>query len=175
MPIMKGKIAKMGTKTLETKKGPMDKFWVLIQNDDRLFSGFGDIPEGWKEGIAVEFEYEKQEVEGIETDDDTGESRPIKRTYYNIRTPNKTEKQITKAIEPIKADLSEIKRVLTIPKIHVGISEKVPTTQYGNKEYSINLTINPDEINPNLIKGLMNMANTIIQERKKEDGLDKAG
>ncbi len=65
----------------------------------------------------------------------------------------------------------EIIKAQTRPKIHVGIEEKIPTVQYGNKTYTVNISDFVDNIHADDIKKLLNEANEAIKEQKRKDGL----
>ncbi len=70
--------------------------------------------------------------------------------------------------------IMEILKIQTRPKIHIGIEEKIPTVQYGNKTYTVNISDFIDEkITIEDIEHLFEMASEAIRRQKVKDGLIK--
>lgn len=166
MSTAEGVVVRAEERKVPIKRGTSDekvviKHFINLEGDDRTYSGWGDSP--FKEGEKVKFEYDK--VPGILSDGTAT-------TFYNIKPILKLEKS-KEEVKPEKSLMERLVELQTIPKINVGISEKVPTTQYGNKEYSLYVTINPENVNPEQIEKLMELLDSLIQKKKVEDGLTK--
>jgi len=65
----------------------------------------------------------------------------------------------------------ELIKLQTRPRIHIGIEEKIPTTRYGNKTYTVNLSLNVDNIDEKTIMDLFAIANVSIAKQKQKDGI----
>ena len=60
-------------------------------------------------------------------------------------------------------EIRELIKLQQMPKIHIGIEEKVPTTRYGNKTVSLNVSFYHD-VDKEKIKEVAKMLETIKKE-----------
>ena len=81
----------------------------------------------------------------------------------------------------MRMENEELIKMLTIPKIHVGInqeivSEKLRLGTYDKvltKTLSVNITINPNNMDSQAIRDLMNLADTEIKAKVEEWKFEK--
>jgi hypothetical protein len=110
------KIEKIFRNTVQTKKGPANKFTLMYKNYG--FTGWGKGSE-YKEGDIVEVEY-----------DENSKYQSDKYTYFNlIRKENKDKdilKEILEIVKKIEAKLNE--------KTDEKISEKISENENENPE-----------------------------------------
>lgn len=152
----KGKIAEIIPKTAKTRKGDRKKFNLKIEGDDKIYNGWNECP--WKVGDEIEFEYNTEEKEY--NDQDTGETK--KWTFHNI-----VQKK-----QGGSGNFDDIVKALTIPKIHVGMEQEVDTKiiECGTykkvlvKKVTINLSINPMEINAEEIDKVKKLARLALED-----------
>jgi len=154
MPQAKGKVIKTETKMIKTKFGDKDKTRISLE-DGIAYEVWGISP--WKEGEIAEFEYE----------DSTSSTGAV---YHNIKLPKRLGQAPTTAPSP---KFDELIKILAMPKVHVGITQEVvaEVIKAGSydkvltKTYSVNLTMNPENIDPQKIAALMDIAEAEIMVR----------
>jgi hypothetical protein len=66
----------------------------------------------------------------------------------------------------------ELIKLQNRPRVHVGIEELIPTVQFGNKKYSINISDSIESLTPEKLVDMMYMASECIKKQKVKDGLD---
>jgi hypothetical protein len=157
MPQARGKVVKIEVKNVNTKYGNKDKSNITLDNGV-TYAVWGISP--FVEGEIVEFEYE----------DSTSTTGVV---YHNIKLPKKPGQAPNFAPSATSAKFDELVKILAMPKVHVGITQEVvaEVIKAGSydkvltKTYSINLTANPEAIDPVKIAALMDIAEAEISMR----------
>ena len=70
-------------------------------------------------------------------------------------------------------EIKELIRLQQKPKIHIGVEEKIPTVQYGNKTYTINVSFHVDSVDKDAIISAIRKVNEVIKQSKIDDGIIK--
>ncbi len=67
--------------------------------------------------------------------------------------------------------MDELKELILLqqkPKLHIGVEEKIPTVQYGNKTITMNVSFHIDKVNKETIRQTLDVLNEIINEEKEK-------
>jgi len=148
----KGRVGKL--KAFKTSTGK-DKFSITLEGGIS-FTGWGVSP--YKEGDDVEFEFEDNQW----TDP---ESQEVK-TFHNIKQKGARPATINQP----NPKMDELVKILAMPKIHIGLTQEVASEiikagsydKVLTKTFTINLTVNPENIDPQKIAALMDIAEAEI-------------
>lgn len=86
------------------------------------------------------------------------------------------QEEMTKELRKIIAEettesIKELIRIQQRPKIHVGVEEKIPTVQYGNKTYTYNVSFYADKVTSEELTGAIEKVVKAIDKQKQSDGL----
>ena len=163
MPEAKGKIVSIESKVIKCKnrKGELEdrnKHTIKLENDDKYYGLFGDLP--YKKGEDVSFEYtiDKKEYE----DTETGEKKEY--TFYNIKQPSKTEQAVSKIIEP---KFNELIKILSMPHMTVSMEKTIQEQQFEPKKFAVHLKVPLQNIDPKVIKEVVDIVEAEIDARVK--------
>ncbi len=175
MPMTTGKIITIRNRelpftTADGTSGKKNKYWITLDNKETV-GGWSECP--FKEGDNVELVW----TEDTRTDKKTGEMV----TYKNI------VKEGSRIINPVpeqqsiidigerdvdivfadKIETSDILKKLVMPKIHVGLEDKL-CKDYNTKCYTISLSSN-EEISDTKIKEMFAICRKALTEQKELD------
>lgn len=149
MEKIKGKVESVEETTAKIRGEDRPKYVITLEGSDRKYSGWGKSP--YQKGQEAEIEYtiDKREYDGQEY------------TFYNIVSKKKGF-----------GNFGDIIKALTIPKIHIGMEQEVVTERVKAGTYdkiltrkvSVNLSINPLEINAEEIDRLKKLARLSLED-----------
>jgi len=158
----KGVIEEIKTTQRDIHGKLVDSHQIKLKDNAYRFSLLGSIPLEWKQGTEIEFDYEENKV--TNADDSVT-------VYRNIK--------ISRKGGGFGRNFDDILKALTIPKIHIGFQQEVmtrmvntgsperPFTKVLTRVISINVSVNPLEINADEIKKAANLARDALEAEIK--------
>ena len=149
-----GHIESLETMQATIKGQKMAKHWLTLKEIPSNFSILGALPEAWKIGEKVSFEYDtvtKENKDGSQS------------IYRNIKLPGR-------AWGGQGAQLAEIVKLLSMPKISVSYERTKQLAEYEPLKVSVHISQTAENAEPERIQAMLKICEAQVLKKIAENG-----